>query len=133
MSKIFLTGLFYESESKRFLNNQHENFTYNWVDYELDKQLAEKKALEIPKDIILPNRSFDIELPTVNNFPFIDEQEIHYPPIGRNALTLNDYHFKIKTMNHAANNFYPPRHANDLHTELLNDKKFNPFKAICLK
>ena len=92
----FLTGLFYEPESKRFLNNQHENFTYNWVDYELDKQLAEQKLLEDPKDIILPNNSFDIEPPKVNDLPFEYEFNnndfLDSIPKNRNALT-NDLPF----------------------------------------
>lgn len=92
----FLTGLFYEAESKRFLNDQHENFTYNWVDYELDKAIAEKKE-EQKKEIILPNNSFDIKQTKINDFPFIDEAEnnndiLAFIPKDRNALT-NDLPF----------------------------------------
>lgn len=91
----FFAGVYYEEESKRFLNDRHENITYNWVDYELDKQLAEQKEQK-NNDIILPNNSFEIEPPKVNKFPFIDENKIQetiiYPKTDRNALT-NDLPF----------------------------------------
>ena len=86
----FIAGLFYEHESKRFLNDRHENFTYNWVDYELDKQLAERESQK-SKDIILPNNSFDIEPPKVNDihfeYEFKNEDILDYLPKDRNAFT----------------------------------------------
>ena len=53
----FLTGLFYEPESKRFLNERSENIVYNWVDNSVPTATVNSNYT------FEPNHSFDSDLP----------------------------------------------------------------------
>lgn len=52
----FLAPLYYEEESKRFLNDRHENMVYNWVDIGTEKIASANYQFE-------PNQSFNDDLP----------------------------------------------------------------------
>ena len=62
----FMAGVYYEEESKRFLNDRHENIVYNWVDFELEKATQEKQQndsfenFEATPAQFKPNPSFEL-------------------------------------------------------------------------